>query len=195
MKVGWSASHSEFLIDDYYYFSKLKKLCLENGIKVDCVSSFYKLQEYDIIVFNYPEVRFKIREINRIKSWLKKGKKVVFTSYYNNFDNVSEVINVVLKRLNSQIKLAKDVITDEKNNIGDIYYPIAKWNNKNVVMPCSSRVLGGNPIIKSDKGVFSSEEEISGGKIVVFGTCVFWDNYSIDLESNGELAVRTLSEI
>ena len=195
MRVGWSATHSEFLIDDYYYFSKLKMLCLENGIKAECVKSFYKLGEYDIIVFNYPEARFKIREVGRIKSWLRKGKKVVFTSYYNNFDSVSDVINAVLKRLDSQIRLSRDVITDEENNIGDKYYPIAKWNGKNVVMPCSSRVIGGYPIIESDKGVFSSEEDIGSGKIVIFGTCVFWDNYSIDFESNRELALRILSEI
>ncbi len=195
MNVGWSASHSEFLIEDYYYFSKLKSLCFENGIDVRCVTSFYKLQEFDIIVFNYPEVKFKAKEISRLRSWLKKGKKIIFASYYNNFDNVYEIINAALKKLNCEIRLLKDVIIDEVNNVGDKYYPIAKWNGKKVVMPCSSRVLGGEAIIKSEKGVFSSEEEIWRGKIVVFGTCVFWDNYSINFASNRELAISTLSEI
>lgn len=195
MRVGWSASHNEFLIDDYYYFSKLKSLCLENGIDVECVKSFYKLKDYDILVFNYPEVKFKVREISRLKSWLKMGKKIVFASYYNNFDRVSDVINFVLKKIDSEIRIANDLIIDEVNNVGDKHYPIAKWNGKDVVMPCSSRVSGGQAVIKSNKGIFSSLDEIGRGIVIVIGTCVFWDNYSIELANNRELALSILSDM
>ncbi|AKG92465.1 hypothetical protein GAH_00178 [Geoglobus ahangari] len=194
MRVGWSSSHGEFLIDDYYYFSKLKKIAEDEGIVAECVDSFYRLENYDVIVFNYPEVQFKLRELSRMRGWLRRRKTVVFASYYNNLDRVSEVINRALKRLNSEIRLEMDMVVDEENNLGDPRFPVAEWNGRKVVMPCSSSVSGGVPVVKSEKAVFASYQELWSGKVIVLGTCVFWDNYSIDLLSNRELALAILAD-
>ena len=202
MKVGWDATHGEFLIDDHYYFSKLRSIAEAEGIQIQTVGSFSRLEKYDIIVFNYPEIRFKIREASRIKGWLRKGKTVVFASYYNNLDNVTFIINSVLKWLDSELRINSDVIVDEKFNRNDPMYPLALWRKERVLMPCSSSVSGGDPVIvgsdssRSTRGfeaVFASREHVNGGEVVVIGTCVFWDNYSIDEFYNRDLALAVLS--
>jgi|Deesub1362A_J573_1020465.scaffolds.fasta_scaffold00063_69 hypothetical protein len=202
MKVGWDATHGEFLINDHYYFSKLKSIAESEGIQIETVGSFSRLEKYDIIVFNYPEIRFKIREASRIRGWLRKGKTVVFASYYNNLDNVTFIINNVLKRLDSELRINNDVIIDEEFNKSDSMYPLALWRNEKVLMPCCSSVSGGEAVIvgsdssKSTKGfdaIFASHEDVNGGEVVVIGTCVFWDNYSIDEFNNRDLALALLS--
>ena len=193
MRVGWDATHGEFIVDDYYYFSKLRTLV---DSEVDCVYSFYKLENYDVIVFNYPEVKFKLREISRIKSWLKKGKTVVFASYYYNLDNVTGIINSVLKKLGLEMRISSDVIVDEKNNDGDKMHPLAKYGDHVVVMPCSSSVVGGRAFVEgftsaecnNGSKCFAAYEEFGRGKVIVLGTCVFWDNYSIEKYDNRILA-------
>ena len=193
MRVGWSSSHGEFLIDDYYYFSRFRRIAEEEGIRVECVDSFYRLENYDVIVFNYPEVQFRLRELARMRGWLRKGKKIVFASYYNNLDRVSEVINRALSRINCEIRLGMDTVVDEENNTGDPRFPVAEWNGRKVVMPCSSSVNGGEPVVRSDKAVFAAAQDVYRGRVLVLGTCVFWDNYSIDLLSNRELALSILA--
>ncbi len=193
MRVGWSSSHGEFLIDDYYYFSKLRELVDQEGISVECVSSFYRLENYDVVVFNYPEVTFRLRELGRMRTWLRKGKKIVFASYYNNLDRVSEVINRALSRINSDIRLGMDMVVDDASNAGDPRFPVAYWRGKKVVMPCSSSVAGGEPVVRNDSSIFAASQEIGNGSVLVIGTCVFWDNYSLGYHSNRELALSILA--
>ncbi len=193
MKVGWSASHGEFLIEDYYYFSKLKEYAENDGIEIVQENSFYRLERYDVVVFNYPEISFRLRELGRIRGWLRRGKRIIFASYYNNLDRVSEIINRALARINSTVRLGMDIVVDEKNNISDSRFPVAVWKGRKVVMPCSSSVYGGTPLVRSDRAVFGASEEIGNGKILVIGTCVFWDNYSIDLLSNRKLSLSLLA--
>lgn len=192
MRVGWSSSHGEFLIDDYYYFSKLKQRAEEQGIRIVQESSFYRLERYDVIIFNYPERRFRIREAGRIRSWLKKGKTVIFTSYYNNIDGVSEVVNRVLERIGSNMRLNLDTVRDYRENYRDPMLPVGKWRQKSVVMPCTSSIEGGSPLVRNSSFVFGSYEEIHQGKIAIIGTCVFWDNFTIDKLSNTEFAISLL---
>jgi tetratricopeptide (TPR) repeat protein len=47
MYVAWDASHGEFKITDYYYFSKLKKYAEREGIFIEEVNSFWKLGDYE----------------------------------------------------------------------------------------------------------------------------------------------------
>lgn len=69
-------------------------------------------------------------------------------------------------------------------------------------MPCSSSVSGGEAFItgesssRSSRGfetVFAARDHVNGGDVVVIGTCVFWDNYSIDEFDNRSLALTLLS--
>ncbi len=184
MKVAWDASHGEFLINDYYYFSKLRKYAEEEGIKVDQVEDFEKLKDYDVIVFNYPEIKFSRKEVEKIVE-LSNSRKVVLLAYYSNVDGVAENVNRVAEEFG--LRLENSVIVDEENNIGDPMFPVGLWKGKEVIMPCSAPVRGGEEIVKG-KDVFAAKS----GNVAVFGTCVFWDNYSIDLKSNRSLALSIL---
>lgn len=184
MKVAWDASHWEFSINDYYYFSKLLKIATENEIKIKEVKSFRELESYEVIIFNYPEKPFSRVEASKIQRWLK-NKKVIFTAYYNNYDGVSENVNKVVSKFG--IKVNYDLIVDDEKNLGNDRFPIAKWNNREVLMPCSASISGGEPFIYG-KDVFAAKEE----NLLVIGTCVFWDNYSIDKKNNLELAISLL---
>ncbi len=186
MRIAWDASHGEFTITDYYYFSKLTKIAEKEGIIIDEVKNFSKLGDYDIIVFNYPEIIFRQSEVARIRNWVRKGKKVVLAAYYSNHDGVAENVNRVAKKFG--IRVNYDVIKDPENNVGDEMFPIAVCDSLEVVMPCSASVSGGEPFI-SGKGVFASK----ANGVLVLGTCVFWDNYSIELANNKELALLILS--
>ncbi|MET1123880.1 MAG: hypothetical protein ABWW66_01285 [Archaeoglobaceae archaeon] len=186
MRVAWDASLGEFSINDYYYFSKLKAYAEREGIEIEEVSSFYKLGEYDVIVFNYPEKLFKQRLVARVNSWLKKGKKVIMAAYYNNFDGVAENVNRVAVK--HGVRVNYDVITDPEKNAGDEMFPVVEWNGTEVLMPCSASVSGGEAYVAGRK-VFAAK---SGG-LLVLGTCVFWDNYSIDFKGNREFALTLLS--
>ncbi|MCS7121604.1 MAG: hypothetical protein NZ895_03250 [Archaeoglobaceae archaeon] len=186
MKVAWDASHWEFSINDYYYFSKLLKLAKEEGFDVEEIKSFRKLERYDVIVFNYPEKPFSRSEVAKIIKWFKNKKIIIFTAYYNNYDNVSENVNRVT--LNLGIKVNYDLIKDQEKNLCDEIFPIAKWNNREVLMPCSASITGGDPFVVG-KDVFAAKID----NLAVLGTCVFWDNYSIDVKENRKLAIAILS--
>jgi len=204
MSVGWDASHGEFVIEDYYYFSKLKKIAENVGIEINQVSNFNKLEEHDVIVFNYPEKRFRTWEIKKIDEWLRSGKKIIFTTYYRNIDLTTENVNKVLTKLRIPVRVNNDVVIDPENNAGDEMFPIAKYKEYRVVMPCASSITAKNNIkliVASDKAISNPTglknpvlgvKVKRGGELVVLGTCVFWDNYCIDLEDNKILSLDLL---
>ncbi len=201
MSVGWDASHGEFLIEDYYYFSKLKRLAREEGIEIYQEDEFKALGDHDVIVFNYPEKRFKSSEIKRIGKWLNRGKRIIFATYYGNMDSTAENINQVLSKLEIPIRINNDVVLDVENNAGDAMFPVCRYKDYNVVMPCSSSLtINGNGLITS-KGFthpYGFKNPVVGavfrdvGEVIVLGTCVFWDNYSIELMDNRTLALDLL---
>ena len=199
--VGWDASHSEFLIEDYYYFSKLKRIAEKEGIEIHQVDNFNKLEEYDVIVFNYPEERFESWEIKKIWEWLKAGKRLIFTSYYKNMDSTAENINNVFTKLEIPVRINNDVVIDPENNAGDMMFPIARYDKYKVVMPCTSSITAQKNctalVISSDKALAKPtgfKKPVLGvkfkmkGEIIALGTCVFWDNHCIELENNKMLA-------
>lgn len=201
--VGWDASHGEFLVEDYYYLSKLGKLLREKGIKVNQVEDFDELEEYDVIVFNYPEEEFEKKEVERIEKWLSEGKRIIFAAYYQDMDKTATNINKVLSELKIPLRINNDVVIDSKNNLGDEMFPLCKYNGYTVVMPCTSSltVAGSNALILST-GITKPKKRKSpivgamyknGGELVVLGTCVFWDNYSLDLVDNKILAFDLLT--
>ncbi|WP_048086010.1 DUF4350 domain-containing protein [Archaeoglobus veneficus] len=188
MKVAWDASHGEFTIEDYYYFSKLKRYAGQEGVEIVEIKSFSRLASYDTIVFNYPEIRFRKWEIGRIKAWLKRGKRIIFAAYYSNLDGVAENVNRVLAKV-SDVRVNYDVIVDDSNNHGDSMYPKAVCRGMELVMPCSASVSGGEPFVTSASGaVFGTRD----GNLFVLGTCVFWDNFSIGLADNRKFSLKLL---
>jgi len=212
-KVAWDYTHQEFTITDYYYFSILQKVCKENGIEVDEVTDWAKLPEYDVIVFNYPEIPFNEREVEDVKRLLENGKRVVILGYYKNEDNIADTVNTLATAFG--LKMNPDEVTDKVNNHnGDPYFVVTskvyKYSDgvEKLVLACTPSislegentevVIEGEETAKSNKGfkpiLGAVYKHPSGGEFVVIGTCVFWDNYSIELYNNKEFAINLLKK-
>lgn len=213
-KVAWSLTHQEFIISDHYYFSKLQKYAKENNIQVDEVDEFEKFANYDVIIFNYPEIPFKKEEVDFIEGLVKKGKKVGIFAYYKNEDRIADTCNTMAERFG--IKFNGDIITDDINNYDkdNLLITTSKTSEKmkekcinKVMLACTdSLTITGENIIPmiyaedtamsklgKEKILFARYMDPSGGCFIAGGTCVFWDNYSIDLYDNKNLSIALLS--
>jgi hypothetical protein len=80
-------------------------------------------------------------------------------------------------------------------------FPVCRYKNYEVVMPCSSSLEARNGSLVISSGVthpYGQKNPVVGaefkdvGRVIVLGTCVFWDNYSIDLMDNKILALDLL---
>ncbi len=212
-KVAWDYTHQEFTITDYYYFSILQKVCEENDIKVDEVTDWNKLAEYDVIVFNYPEIPFNEKEVQDIVNLVKQGKRVVILGYYKNEDNIADTVNTLAKAFG--LEMNPDEVTDPENNHNnDPYFVVTskvyQYNDgvQKLMLACTpsislkgdntSVVIEGEPTAVSNKGfkpiLGAKYQDPSGGEFIVIGTCVFWDNYSIELYNNKQFAINLLKK-
>ncbi len=213
-KVAWSITHQEFTITDYYYFSKLSKEAKGTGIVIEEVSQWEKLKDYDTIVFNYPEIPFKEKETEDVERWVwEDGKKVILLGYYKNEDHIADTCNTLARRFG--MELNPDEVTDDVNNHeGDRYFLVTskirrytKNEVKKVMLACSASIKPLMPDIKvvvraedtaiSNQGNYTLliAEQIaptSGGYFCLAGTCVFWDNYSINLYDNMGFSLNLL---
>ncbi|MEZ0323397.1 MAG: hypothetical protein ABWJ98_03690 [Hydrogenothermaceae bacterium] len=213
-KVAWSVTHQEFIISDHYYFSKLQKYAKQNDIVIDEVDQFEKFSNYDVIIFNYPEIPFKKDEVDFIEELVKKGKKVGIFAYYKNEDRIADTCNTMSERFG--IKFNGDIITDDVNNYDNdnLLITTSKVSEKmkekginRVVLACTDSLTitkdNVEPIVYAEDTVISKlgKEKIlfakytspSGGCFIAGGTCVFWDNYSIDLFNNREFSLALLT--
>ena len=194
--IIWSYTKGEFVVFDHYYFSKLYNFLL-NNYNLYIPTAFDDIFNYnfDMLVFNYPEKEFENYEISKILDLFYKGKLILFLSYYNNEDNSSQICNGVLNQVG--ININYDEVIDKINNIDNDEYllvtsKVSDLLNKGVnkiLLPCSSSIsvikkindLDYLDLVLSEngetlvKGVFNT----SGGGILAFGTCVFWDNFSL----------------
>ncbi len=218
-KVGWSITHQEFTITDYYYFSILQREAEKEGIEIDEVDDWGKLENYDTIVFNYPEIPFTEDEAKWIEKLVwEKGKKVILLGYYKNEDKIADTCNTLARRFG--MELNPDEVTDEVNNHnGDKYFvvtskirrynkdPKGEVNVKKILLPCTASIKPLMPDIKivaraedtarsnQDNYTLLIAEQLappSGGYFCLAGTCVFWDNYSISLYDNLNFALNML---
>ncbi|MCS7143920.1 MAG: DUF4350 domain-containing protein [Archaeoglobaceae archaeon] len=185
MRVVWSASRGEFSIGDYYYFSKLTRVAEKEGIEMTEEKRFTNLGEYDLIVFNYPEIKFTKSDVLRIRKWVENGKKIILAGYYSNVDKVSQNVNRVARYFGLRVNY--DLIKDPEKNLGDEMFPIARCGNLEVVMPCSASVVGGKEFVVG-KSIFGAVSN----NVLVLGTCVFWDNYALSLAQNKDFALKIL---
>ncbi len=212
-KVAWSITHQEFTITDYYYFSILQREAEKRDLIIHEVDNWDKLSEYHTIVFNYPEIPFTEKEAQDVERWVwEEGKKVILLGYYKNEDHIADTCNTLARRFG--MELNPDEITDEINNHeGDKYFvvtsKIRRYNEKvnRIMLACSASVKPLMPDIKvvvraedtaeSNMGNYTLliAEQIaptSGGYFCLAGTCVFWDNYSINLYDNLEFSINLL---
>jgi hypothetical protein len=211
-KIGWSVSHQEFIISDHYYFSKLQRYIKEAGMHVDEVDEFEKLANYDTIIFNYPEIPFTEDEANFIEELVKKGKTVGIFAYYKNEDRIADTCNTLSERFG--IKFNGDTVIDNINNyekdnlliVTSDFYNLPENINK-VMLACTDTLtttktqvrplVHGEDTSESKLGketvLFAEYIDSNGGKFIAGGTCVFWDNYSIDLYNNKDFSLNLLS--
>lgn len=211
MKILWDVSHQEFTIEDHYYFSILRReLELRNAEvlvleKLDHIS----LRNADVLVLNYPEKEFSRDEADIIKKFVLSGGRVIIAGYYNNEDNVADTINTLTKHFG--LLLNRDAVIDEKNNYqSDKFFVVTSKINTSkialnkILFACSASVsISGNTHILVEgedtaystsgyKSVMGARKMLGEGDIVLLGTCVFWDNYSIEKYDNKEFALGLL---
>lgn len=194
--IVWSYTKGEFVVFDHYYFSKLYSF-LSKEYNLYIPTYFYDIFNYkiDILIFNYPEIEFQDNEVEKILELFYNGKTILFLSYYNNEDNSSKICNKVLNKVGLNINY--DEVIDDINNIENDKYllitsrinDLLKENVNKIILPCSSSIdvlynnkdfkyvdlvlsESGVPLVR---GVFNN----NNGKILAFGTCVFWDNFSL----------------
>lgn len=214
-KVAWSVTHQEFIISDHYYFSKIQRYTKDRGIVVEEVDQFERLGDYDVVVFNYPEIPFKTDEVDFIEELVRKGKKVGIFAYYKNEDRIADTCNTMSKRFG--ISFNGDIVTDEVNNYDNdnLLITTTKVSEQlkvngvgRVVLPCTDSLTISSERVRplvygedsavyqlgKEKILFAQYEDPSGGCFIAGGTCVFWDNYSIDLYNNREFSLYLLSK-
>ncbi len=208
VRIAWDISHLEFTIEDHYYFSILKSSLKASGATVKEVDSFKDINNYDVVVLNYPEKPFTKGELKLLKKCFEEGKRVIAAGYYNNEDNIAGCINSLSCHFG--LSLNGDKVRDKSSNDkGDdllvVTSRILSYNDsvKNVLFPCTDSINihsdFGKPIIvienSSDsrkKTVIGAEVKVDEGKFILLGTCVFWDNFAIRKYSNLNFSLNLL---
>ncbi|MEN3014593.1 MAG: hypothetical protein ABDH21_00810 [bacterium] len=214
MKKGivWSYTKGEFVIFDHYYFSTLYNYLKENynleiPTRFNDIIKICKQNTFNTIIFNYPEKSFTSNQIQQLLELYRNGKTIIFLTYYNNEDNSSQISNQVLSKVGIQIN--HDEIIQEKNIHNNDKYLILtgsihkkiKYNVKNILMPCSASVsilkknskYSYTELVKDGQNNKAIAIEVSSrGKIIAFGTCVFWDNFSISMYDNFQFTKNLL---
>ncbi|WPX08742.1 hypothetical protein [Anaerocellum danielii] len=210
MKVAWSATHQEFLLSDGYYFSGIYKELSKRGVLIEEVEDFDRLFEYDVIVFNYPENPFSNDEKEKIREALvQKCKKIIFTAHFKNKDGVSEICNNVTREY--EINILPEGIKDEVHHLEDDLFIITtdevklyREGVKEVVFPYSAPlevgkgsevVLRARKTSRTDSGqkspvLVAQKRFENGGRLIVCGSCIFWDNFSLFRLDNLQFVVN-----
>jgi len=201
--IGWSVFHQEFTIEDHYYFSILKK-----AIKYKLINSLEEAEDCKVIVFNYPEKPFSKKEIEKIVSLVEEGRRVIALGYYMNEDDVASILNELSSPFN--LRMLPSAVIDEKSSINEdplllvtSKVKIFSEGVKKVLLPCVApiEIKGGKaePILLSEDSS-SPPSQILGarvlygkGEFILLGTCVFWDNFSINHFDNLRFSLNLLS--
>jgi len=204
MRIAWDLSHLEFSIEDEYYFSKLMELIKSSGLELLVSENFEKTLQADVAVFNYPEESFSEREVSLISDFIKKGGRAIFLAYYKNEDRVAEHINEV--STNFGIEFQYNDVRDHKNNAGEpfliltsrIHFPGLKIGR--IVLPCTCTLKlsqNAKPLVETEatatiKAPVFGYAKHGNGVIICGGTCVFWDDYSLEKYENAKFSLALL---
>ncbi|ACX51761.1 hypothetical protein Adeg_0613 [Ammonifex degensii KC4] len=212
MRVAWSSTHQEFLLSDGYYFSGLAREAHKRGIVIEEIDDFAALFAREVIVFNYPEKPFTPEERARIEWAVKnEGKRVVFTAHFRNKDGVAAICSKVTEPFG--IKILPEGVRDEVHSLDEdpfilVTEAVEAYNEKvkKVVFPYPAPlevgpevrvILRGMDTAHTDTGVpapilVAERTFPGGGSLVVCGSCIFWDNYSLFRLDNLPFALSIL---
>ncbi len=205
--VGWDISHLEFTIEDHYYFSRLKTEVRKTGSLIEEVKVFQNILNYDVAVFNYPEKPFMKKEKVVLNRFLNKGGRAIITGYYNNEDKVADCINSLTSSYG--IELRSDQIKDKENCLNEdellvVTDRVENYNAgvKRAMFPCCASIKIRDrsvyPFIRTidrkagRRKIIGVQAPVEKGKLIVIGTCVFWDNYAISKYSNLRFSLNLL---
>jgi len=203
-RIAWDVSHQEFIVSDHYYFWKLEKLIREElDSEVVEIENLEKVVngDFQILIFNYPEIPFSPQDIEIVRKFLELGGRVGIFGYYKNEDRIADTINSLVKHFG--LSHHGDVVTDAVHNEEDdpLFVHGVMSDGTVVALACTATVEGGEPLVvgydtaKSSEGyspVFFVSKPVGAGELILGGTCVFWDNYSIDRVGNTKLIKRIL---
>ncbi len=197
-RIGWSITHQEFTITDHYYFSRWEQEIRRRGHVVDEVDEWERLANYDVLVFNYPEIPFSPAEVGDVNNWLEQGKEVIILGYYKNEDAIADRVNSLTEFFG--LRLMKDEVYDLTYNLeGDklllltTRVHVGDHRIQQIFMPCTASVQWegmAQVLAESEPTSWSSElgagphpiavrKQVGAGHLTVVGTCVFWDNFAI----------------
>lgn len=204
IRIAWDISHQEFTIEDHYYFSKLNRELKNRGVEVFELDKFSDVlkENVSVLVLNYPEKAFNKDDLKTVQKFLVLGGRVLILGYYKNEDHVADTINSLTKHFG--LLLRTDWVYDPVNNRdGDELFVVTSkiyhFNEgvSKVLFPCvasveiinkeATKVAKAEDTAKSSLGVepiLMAKLQLGKGLLVLGGTCVFWDNYSITEHSN-----------
>ena len=212
---AWSTSHQEFTIADHYYFWRLQRLLADHRIDCVPVERFDDLFAYDGIIFNYPEQPFTETERDRLLAYVERGGVIIALAYYLNEDHVAEILNPLLEPAGMRFRY--DAVTDPVSNYeGDPYMVVTTRVHRYVsdpirvmfACPCSVAILHADvvPVVQAEDTARSgervespiciaAERTLGSGRILAVGSCVFWDNFSIEVLDNGRWTLALLQSV
>lgn len=196
-RVAWDVSHSEFAVRDHYYFSRLINIALKNGIIIEEIDSISDIDNYDVLVINYPEDHFSNTETEKILSFVKKGGITIVLAYYENKDDSARAANTISKEFG--VKFNEDSVTSkyfDENEYIVLTDRISRFKDgvRRILIPCPCSVEGGESFVfEAEKGIpLFTLTKIGYGMGIFGGSCSFWDNHSIIREDNEKFAINLL---
>ncbi len=214
-RIGWDLQYGEFTLWDHYYFSLLQKVLETRGWEARPVVKSSDVDDVDVLVLNYPEVPFETSFIQYLMARVKTGLRIIALAYYQNEDGVAEILNPLVEpigfRFNADGIIDPDTCEDDDPYMlktSRVYRYEAGVDT--VVLPCccSIEVLspGVTPVVESfptaKRLMVSSESPASyvlavearygDGRVIGIGTCVFWDNYSLNRADNRRFVANLL---
>ena len=214
-RIGWDLQYGEFTLWDHYYFSLLQKLLEEQGWETRPVVQSSDIDGVDVLVLNYPEMPLESSFIRHVMDRVKTGLRVIALAYYQNEDRVAGILNRLVEPLGFRFNpdgIIDPVTCEEEDPYLLKTSRVYRYGTGvgALVLPCSCSIEilspGVAPVVESLstskclKGtsdrttsyVLAAETRHGDGRVIGIGTCVFWDNYSLDRADNRRFVVNLL---
>lgn len=213
--IGWDLQFGEFTLWDHYYFSRLQALLDTQTRQVVPVKDPKIIESLDVLVLNYPEKPLPESFIRFLYQRMEIGLRIIALSYYQDEDQTASILNHLTEPLG--IRFNRDGVIDPVSCAdADPFYvrtPLIEiYSNRvrEVVFPCSCSLTllspGVRPVVQTlstavsvspeqkqtGSWVLAAERRMGKGSLLAIGTCVFWDNYSIDRADNRNFVLNIL---